>query len=319
MPDVNVHCRTLPFGEPGGSPVDDVYVSIHPEGGGLALGSGTTGQGPNSEGTVFLGNLGVGTYEIRITPSLPAKVNGGSLQSVEVVASVDPLIFDVLVDTTSLEQSPDINLCRCSGTFKDPYGKAVSNLTIRFSESELPQLLHYSGTNTTHLVVPKAKTVRTDSSGFCSIDLIREQVYLVYLEGFENIAREIKIPDLGAAPLPDVIFPIVRGAEYTNENDVLLDSNNPTVSVSAGQEVTLSVESVFRSGLRVDGLTAITLDSSDSAIFTHSLSGSTLTITGVAVGVATLEVTRTTPEPGMGIKPYPDLPVGGALSVTVNP
>jgi hypothetical protein len=321
MADVYVQCRTALL--PAGDPVGDVYVSIHQVGVYNSLASGTT----DANGTVFLGAQDEGTYEIHLTPNTAAKVQQGNLQTITVVDEdlddddvTDPNIFDVLVDISALSEATDAAFCRCSGYFIDPYGVAVDQLTLRFSEDStaLPNLIYYSGQSATHALVPAHKIVRTDKSGFASLDLLRGKKYLVYMEGYENLSRTVLIPDATAAPLPDVIFAAVDGIEYS-QNDVLLDANTPSLVLTVGDEVTLTLETVFRSGLRLDGVVDINLSIPEQDTINTSQSGSSLVITALAEGDVLFEVTRVTPESGSGIEIFPDPGVRGALSVTVNP
>ena len=318
MPIVEVHCRTAPFD--GGEPLNDVFVSVHPSGGGAALASGTTGVAPNQEGSVSLGVLEAGTYEIHVTPALPATLQGGSLQEIE-VSGEDINVFDVLVDTTGLEPATDNHFCRCSGTFKDPYGKPVPTLRIHISESSLPQLRHYSGTDTTHAVVPKSLVVSTNKDGFASVDLLRGQEYSIYMEGYENISREIIVPDLAAAPLPDVLFPMVTSIEFTHPESGLLTVATPTMTMSVGDEVKLGIESVHRSGVRVEGLVSVSLDLDEGSedVISVKLSGGEMTITALSAGTASFTSSRNSPEEGSGVRSAPVISLVGDLSVTVLP
>lgn len=318
MPVVEIHCRTAAFD--GGDPVNDVFVSVHPSGGGASLASGTTGVAPNQSGSVSLGVLAEGSYEIHITPALPAKLQGGSLQEIE-VSGEDINVFDVMVDLSSLEPATDSHFCRCSGTFKDPYGKPIDKLRIHFSEADLPQLIHYSGQDVNHAIVPKTATIATNSDGFASIDLLRGQTYSVYMEGYENILRRVEIPDLAASPLPDIIFPTIASIEYTHETHGLLPTNDPVVTLRVGETVSLEVETVHRSGVRVNGLVGASLDLSDesSGLATVFLQGSTLQVTGIQAGAASLIASRNSPEEGRGVSSYPAIDLRGELSVTILP
>lgn len=318
MPIVEVHCRTAPFEE--GSPVNDVFVSVHPSGGGAALASGTTGVAPNQDGSVSLGILAEGTYEIHITPALPATLQDGSLQEIE-VSGEDINVFDVLVDTSTLDPSSDSHFCRCTGTFKDPYGKPVSHLRIHFSEASLPQLMHYSGEDITHAVIPKSLVVTTDTSGSASVDLLRGYTYSVYMEGYENISRRVLVPDLAAAPLTDVLFPIVSNAKYTHPEDGVLNTASPSFSMTAGTSVTVKVETVHRSGVELEGLVSLSLNLSDGSeeIVSFDLSDGDLVITALSAGDASFILSRNSPSDGYGITSTPSIPLRGDLSVTVLP
>jgi hypothetical protein len=230
-------------------------------------------------------------------------------------------VFDVLIDVSGLPNATDIHFCRCSGTFMDSQGKPVKQLTINISENTIPELAYYAATNTANAIIPKTQIIRTDSAGHASVDLLRGATYQIYMEGFENLSRSIKVPDLTASSLPDVIFPVVDRVEYTDVNDdVLLPVDQPVLNLGVGQQAVLSLETVHRSGLRVDGLVAVTLTSDDVGgqfITLSYLDSNTLEVTAVAAGNPLLEVARIAPEEGMGISTVPEPVPRGTLSVVV--
>jgi len=202
----------------------------------------------------------------------------------------------------------------------DPYGKPIKQLSIFFSEETLPELAYYAASNTANAVIPKSQVIRTDGAGYASVDLLRGATYQVYLEGFENLSRTIKVPDLTASLLPDVIFPVVDGVEYTKDNALLVPLDNPVLNMGVGQQAVLSLETVHRSGLRVEGLVAVTLTSDDVGGLIIGLSYSdsnTLVVTAIGAGTATLEAARIAPEEGMGISIDPEPVLRGTLSVIV--
>jgi len=120
--------------------------------------------------------------------------------------------------------------------------------------------------------------------------------------------------------LPDVIFPVVDGVEYTKDNALLVPLDNPVLNMGVGQQAVLSLETVHRSGLRVEGLVAVTLTSDDVGGLIIGLSYSdsnTLVVTAIGAGTATLEAARIAPEEGMGISIDPEPVLRGTLSVIV--
>tara|TARA_B000000460_G_scaffold233398_1_gene193073 strand:- start:8601 stop:9404 length:804 start_codon:yes stop_codon:yes gene_type:complete len=266
--------------------------------------------------------LAANTYEIRVTPPLGAAVvTNGNLHSIEVDAVLDPQVFDVLIDVSALPNASDANFCRCSGTFMDAHGKPVDQLSVHFSEASIPVLSYYSGTNTTNVVVPKSQVVRTNSAGYGTVDLIRGATYQVYMEGFGNLSRKIEVPDLAAAPLPDVIFPVVDGVEYTTGGSLLTPLDLPTLSLSVGGQAALSLETVHRSGVRVEGLVAVSLTSDDDAEAIAGLAyteTNVLTISAIGAGTATITVAHVEPEEGEGISIFPQPVLRGTLSVIVT-
>ena len=305
--DVFVHTLTT---VPGGDPVQGVRVSLH-----QTIGTFISAQTTDATGSVFLGNLAEGSYEIRITPNPPGYVVSSSRQTITVQGTEDQT-FDIAIDTSSLPAATDDKFCRCTGYFVDPYGKPYSDLSIHLSPVNTPTLFAYSGT--TKAVVPESLLVKTDHVGVASVDLIRGHEYSVYMEGYENIQRLILVPDLLASSLPDVLFPTVDRVEYDSNGVTLLPVSAPTLSVSAGAESKLGLTTVFRSGLRVDGLVAgHTLTSSDGTVFTALASGSEVTVTGVSQGSAKLEIT-VSESAGRGTTIKPAGTVRGDLLVSVT-
>ena len=319
MADVYVHCRSEIGG--GGDPLANVYVSIHLPSTFAAITGGLT----DADGIVFLGDQAVDEYEIHLTPPSGATISDGNLQTVEVV-DTDPHVFDVVINDTALAVASDEHLCRCSGYFIDPYGLPVQELTIRFSEAEtaLPNLIYYAGNSRSHLLIPRVRIVKTDSDGFASVDLLREKFYSVYMEGYENIVREIQVPDAASAHLPDVIFPVVDGIEYTVVDvpgevvGAVLTYNTPTVALSVGQSAELTLKTTYRSNLKLDGVLDVLLSNSDNEVISMSVSGSTLVVKGLAAGTAEVEVARVEPGTGSGITISPEPTIRGALGVTVS-
>ena len=319
MPSVYVQCRTQAFNQ--GSVVDGVFVSLHNKDTGALISSGTSGAGAQPSGTVFLGDRAVASYEIRVTPPSGTTLQAASIQLIEVVAVIDPQYFDVLMDTSALPPAQDDLLCRCSGHFVDSSGQPAGHVTIRFSEKSLPSLLYYDAQNRDVGVIPSTVSVRTDAAGYASIDLIRDRTYSVALEGFTNVEWDVVVPDLSASPLPDVLFPVVDSVQYTY-NNALLDVDSPAITIEVGAEAVLSVETVFRSGLRSGGLTAVALESqdTDSQYVSTTYDGvGTLTIAAEAITVTpiTIEVSRVEPKSKYGVSITPEPVVRGQLSVTV--
>lgn len=319
MADVYVHCRSEIGG--GGAALANVSVSLHLPNTYASITSGLT----DADGIVFLGDQAVAEYELHITPPSGATIASGNLQKVEVL-DADPHVFDVVVNDTALAVATDAHLCRCSGYFIDPYGVPVRDLTLRFSEAEtaLPNLIYYAGQDRSHLLIPRVRTVKTDSDGFASIDLLREKFYGIYMEGYENISREIQIPDAASASLPDVIFPVVDGIEYTAVDvpDVItgtvLNYNTPTITLSVGQSAEFTVKTAHRSNLKLDGALDVLLTSSDTDVISITLTDSTLVVEALSAGTAEVEVARVEPGTGSGITIFPEPAIRGALGVTVN-
>jgi hypothetical protein len=288
--------------------VNNVFFAAYS--GDTLVASGTTaGDAP-----LFLGTLAAGVYKVLITPPAWCVVELGRQQSLTVSGSTDN-IFDVLVTQVSLGVPTDDHLCRCAGAFVDSFGRPLAQVTLNFSEKTLPALLFYNS-GVTKAVLPAGVTVHTDRYGKAVVDLLRGAVYSVVLTGYENLARDVTIPDLSAASLPDVLFPTVAGVTYA-ENGVPLGAS-PSVSMLVGDTLTLTLASVYRSGLTAPGLVDVTMASADTDLLVISLTADSITLQAIAAGTTTVEVTRSEAQETKGVSIQPIPALYGTLSVTIT-
>lgn len=309
MSDLYVNTRTAAY--PGGTAVAGVYVSLHSN---VVLASGTT----DAQGMVFLGNRSDGTYELRVTPPAGALPTQGSRQSV-VLAAGDPasVVFDVLIDQSTITPPTNPLLCRCHGYFRDPSGLPFADASISFSEEQLPQLTLNTVTGVSTGLLPKTISVLTDANGFASVDLLRGALYSAFVSPLANTKVTIVIPDLPTASLPDVLFAVVDRVEYKQNNNTLLPTSAPTLTIQNGNTVNLSMETVYRSGYRTAGLSRVSLFVADDNVIKLSLTDTgNLAIQAIAPGSAVVEVIRSeTQETTIYPEPLPK----GYITVTVSP
>lgn len=308
-PTIIVNARTSAF--PGGAAVPGVYVSLHSN---VVLATGTT----DSQGDALLGNVAPGTYELRVTTPAGSLPVAGHRQSVTVAANdPDTVVFDVLVDISTITPPTDPKLCRCWGSFKDPSGRPYRDVTITFSEREIPQLMLDTVTDIAVAVVPKSISVVTDADGYASVDLFRGALYTAMVGPIANAVIDVAVPDLPTTSLPDLLFAVVDRVEYKLNNSTLTPTSNPILTIQNGQTVELSVQSVYRSGYRVDGLSRVSLfvQNDDVILLTLTTEGN-LAIQAIAPGSAVIEVRRSaTKETTI----YPEPAAKGSISVTVSP
>ena len=87
------------------------------------------------------------------------------------------------------------------------------------------------------------------------------------------------------------------------------------------RNICASASTVHRSGVRVDGLVGVSLDLDEDSLelASVSLQGTTLQITGIQAGAATLLASRNSPADGKGITTFPEVALRGELSVTILP
>jgi hypothetical protein len=313
MTEVYVNTRTATF--PGGTGIPSVVVRLYD-----SLGVFITTATTDGTGSAYLGDRAAAAYEIRISAPAPGKVQNNTIQSITVPASASDYVFDVIVDDSTLPPATDTLMCRCSGYFKDSNGRPAPRVSIRFSESaSTPALLLYAAADTTHAVIPSNTLVTTNGNGYAQVDLIRGKDYQLFMEGYENISRIIRVPDLSAAPLPDVLFPFVDRIEWLDALAVIMPTSAPTLTINVGDLKALTVQTAFRSGLIEAGLKDANVVSDDAAVASVTISDGDVVVTGVSAGTATLEVTRVEVEEGCGITICPEPAIIGSLVVTVNP
>ena len=313
MPDVFVRSYNLPI-EDGGSALSGLHVSAHTQAG-LAA-SATTGEAANPAGVAFLGNLAAGDYELRLTAPIGSLMRDGNVFSAEVSADDDPQYFDFYVDDRGLPSASSDFLCRCSGVFVDSSGQPVENVRIRLSDSDTPQLLCPSANGVSSGVIPVPRVVVTDKSGYAVVDLIRGGTYSVHMTGYQDVFRRIKVPNLSAASLPDVIFPVVSHIEHTVGGQ-LINPAAPELELSVGDQIEVSVDTVHRSGVHVDGLVGVEIKSTNEDLFTVVATAGGYTITGLSAGAAEVKASRVEPEKGKGVNIYVEPNLLGTLNVTV--
>ncbi len=304
---------------PAGSPIENVHVAIH-EVAGDFLTEGTT----DVDGQVFLGNRNAGSYEIRITPPKPGKVQSAANRQTVVVVDGDPLVFDVVIDTTSLPVSPDSKLCRLSGYFVDDSGAAARGITVTFSPTNFsPNLFRAGGAaDTSYGVTGSSVSTTTDKAGYAVIDLPRGHRYRAQLSTYPNMGWDVLIPDLSSAPLPDVVFPKPQTVEYRTSDDLVLlePVSAPTLMVNQGGYAYLDIEVIHRSGLRVKGLKGVGLqgDGNYYMVGVSAKETGRLKITGKSPGVVKLSVVDPAfEEEGYDVRVHPAMDFIGDITVTV--
>lgn len=191
--------------------------------------------------------------------------------------------FQVQGQTFTRPVATDPRLCRCSGYFVDPTGRALPNLDIHF--------VHRCAVDNLNPLLVDDKAVlgskvfgRTDENGYMEIDLFRGGEYSALVESLENIQREVTVPDLSSANLVEVLFPIVESITFSED----------PVSLTAGNYVDITLTITASSGVVLDPTERdVRFESSDTGVATVQFLGTgLLRVMGVAAGTADILVTR---------------------------
>ena len=306
---------------PPGDLINGVYVGLHDNTTKALLQFDTTGNGALSDGTVIFSNVDPETYEIRVVPPNPVAVTNGKVQTVEVLdAPVAPLsnIFDIAITQEDLDTATNTNLCRCSGYFVDMTGRSVPNVSIHFSDALLPQIEYRATLNfESHGVVPSKRIAITDINGFVTVDLYRGATYTVYVEGWENVFRTILVPDVEAANIIDVLFPVVSHVEYYNSGTKIIPITAPVLDTIVDGVDELTFKVILRNGNEADGAEICFTVDDDTIISIEPDYSGTLTITSHLSGTANILVERVIDDAVLGMLPV--VAIVGDLQVIVAP
>lgn len=233
----------------------------------------------------------------------------------------DPTLLEVVEEKThaftcygqtfSWPSSTDPRLCVASGFFRDVTGAPKANQDLHFIADFDPFVL--DGT----AVVNERRSVRTDARGWVEVSLVRNAIYAVTMEGWQDQLRRITVPDAQAVNLAHLLFPRVARVERPG---VGAPETGPVI-VRKGKlvEVPLCVWTTDLRLLDRIGSDLVWLSSAPSVFTIETLSTSAMVLRGQGRGTAELQAKRSPYAQG-GAPPvyYPDEPIKGVpIPVTV--
>lgn len=187
--------------------------------------------------------------------------------------------FEALATVFEHPIAQDARLCRASGYFRDITGAPHPYLDMHFIAQFEPVLLEGAG------VLSERRAIKTDEEGFACIDLIRCANYTATLEGFEDIQRNISVPDAPSVNLPDLLFPVVEEISFAESGPY---------QVAAGAELLLTPTVLSSAAVVLEGPgnDDVQWSSSDSSILSVTVTATQVKITGIAAGTAEVQATR---------------------------
>lgn len=144
-------------------------------------------------------------------------------------------IFDITgTNLVSYPPSTDTSLCRITGYVVGAGGAASSSATVEFKMSPYASIVN-------NRAVVRSKVITySDTSGKISVDLIRDQVYDVVLEGYDDQVFQIKIPDAPSSDFTECLFPKAGTLSLAS-----------TLNVTHGQQAEFSLGLTLKSNLSV--------------------------------------------------------------------
>jgi len=214
--------------------------------------------------------------------------------------------FRLDAEVFTLPPAVDPALCRLSGYVRDPAGRARRGLDIHFIHRFKP-LIVGSGPDDSVGVLGERAVIRTDKDGYLQIDLYRKGCYHAIVQSHENVARDVFIPDLGAANINLVLFPRVYGVVFTPS----------TLEVNVGTTLTVNVQVQLTSGYVINGTASDDIDYSQpdgNPSVDLQVLDDRLLLRGLTTGASTLFVKRK----DSSLAYEPDSPiVGDATTINV--
>jgi len=217
-------------------------------------------------------------------------------------------------DLTALPPSGVAELCRASGEIVNPFGAPAPSITFVFSLTYPPRPLLVGN----RYVAPVSAYARSDAEGYFEVDLIRNGLYDVSVEGREDEVWRVKVPDYPAVNVNDLVWPYLAVLEFDEDS----------LALSAGDEVEVDLTATLSSrvGLpyeREDGTSVLPTDfleftSSNETVATvkYDVDAEMLVVTALAAGTATVSASvREGAEPSRQPEPSRSL---GSITVTVT-
>lgn len=291
-------------------PVVGVVIDFY-DTGGVFQTEGTT----DSNGQVFV-SLPDASYDLlffqrgtSILPKQPQRI------------VVDHLLinhFQVTAHVRTMTESMDPALCRISGYLLGPGGQPVTDQRLVFNV-QADVLIAY-GT----LVSPNSfMRVQPDSTGFFQFDLLRNVTYSAFFElldtavlGQSPYKAVVLVPNLPSMDLTDILFPLPINSVFSAPTINLLLANQANPDTSITLTTTYSDASVRTQPVAPPA--SLSLSVSDPTIVSASLSpdGTTISLSPLKVGVATITVTRVINTQAVWL-PAPPAFSSGSLAVTV--
>lgn len=281
-------------------PVDGVVVRVYDSTGTTLLTSGTSGGVTPGEVEFTLnGDLTPTEYQLRFY------IVGGAIQSPQQIAVYSPAtpvnVFQVEASLFVRPTSPDPLLCRVSGYVVRPNGAPLNGCDLHFVHCQTPIL------SSGRIVLGERVAVRTNTAGYTELDLIRGGTYLVTVQNYEDVPREVEVPDASSASLADLLFPIPI--------QVTFDPVGPW-ALNVNEELVLSPEVLLSSGVTIEGPAIEDLEYTvtDSALASLTYTDTTITVRGNAAGSTTLQIRRR--DTSVRVLPDPGI-TGSTVNITV--
>jgi hypothetical protein len=257
----------------GPFPLENVQIRLWSEDGSTFVTSGST----DASGELTL-DVPEARYSIRCFKT------GFSFPSHLQLLAEEGALFQI--EANDLNTHPPSTLshaCRVSGYAMDATGSPLEGATFEF------KLTDYGRIAAQRFAAAPKVIVLSDPTGKVDVHLLRNAVYDTVVESQEDKVIRVRVPDSSSVDITELIWPRILTFNW---------SVTVVEEVSIGEKVTVTAEPVLSNGnalpYDLDNGDSVTLDSlievvsSDLDIAAATLSGNTLTLQGVGVGIATI-------------------------------
>jgi hypothetical protein len=264
-------------------PVNGVVVRVFDSTGTSFITEATTGVPLSGKVQFTLNGAGPApvTYQLRFF------VNGGSIQSPQYIEVYSPPAlaptgannFLITASMFTLPQATNPRLCRASGYVWGPDGRVRPGIDIELIPQFKPLVVDGYG------ILGERVSIRSDKTGYVSVDLLRCGIYMATIESQENYNRTIYVPDRSSINLFHLLFPIVTSVAYAPAGPW---------TIAAGATLTLT-PTVTANDFRVlTGTASADVDytTDDSLIASVSVDVNTVTVKANAPGSTVLRAVR---------------------------
>lgn len=261
---------------PSGAPLEGVLVRFYSSDGSVF----TTEVETDEDGEVTLDLEDTTTYWVRF---FKVGYRFASRLQIEVDSAESNTFTVEGIDLTTYPPATDPNLCRISGSVLNAGGSPASGVTFEFLLTGKPRIVGR------RVMVSSKVIVRSDSDGDVDVDLVRNGVYDVVVEGHDDEVFRVKVPDYAYADVTDLIWPYVASLEFSEDTLALAVGDDGTIEVS----LVLSSRTTVPYDLDNDDVVQlgdfVTITSSDESVATISIDADgVMTVSAVAAGTATI-------------------------------
>lgn len=260
----------LHAGTEDGDPVANVVVKVLSQDGRILF---TMGISDSSGRASFLLESGY-TYQLRFY-KFQVMFQQPLLVTIEEAPATNT--FDVVCTPFVPPVTADPRLCVAFGWFKTPTLAVARGVDIQFIAKFDPLLVDE------RVVLKERAIIKTDKDGYAQINLIRCGKYSVTVAGFEDVEREIEVPDLPNVNIGALLFPIVKSVSF-----VPAPSPGYALTVGGSLRITPTVRTSTGATLSGVGKPDVRWRSEDDTILSIDASCSEIILYGRAVGTTHL-------------------------------